>query len=109
MIGTLGTMLYQKIDSLYFSGTVYYTKIVDDGKKVESKTNNGEVVIDYEYNQVLVDENGNKITRSFFGNKDRPLKKNRYMSLIVNDKKGVMRWQEVKKSEVPTKAINILK
>jgi len=91
-----------------YGGTAYYTQIVNDGKKLNEKDDNGNAFIDYQYNQKGYDESGNGIQLEFNGNKTRPLKRNAYLKLTYNDKKGVTSWEAVAKSDVPKAALEKL-
>lgn len=82
-------------------GDYYYTKITSHS---ESRTES-----DYLYCVDGFDKDGKTIELEFYGMDGRPIKKGAYLRVtygIVSDgSKDVKRWEEVKKSEVPEKAL----
>ncbi|MFD1429476.1 MULTISPECIES: YxeA family protein [Lacticaseibacillus] len=91
-----------------YGGTSYYTQITTDGKKITQKDDNGATYTDYEYTLVGYDENGAPRTLNFNANKARPLKKNAYLKLVYNEKKGVTSWEAVDDVDVPKQAMTKL-
>ncbi len=103
-----GVVLFQLYKSEY-SGVTYYTQIVSEGKKTtETIEGKKDEIINYEYTQLAFDANGNSKLVTFNGNKDEPLRMDAYLKLTVNEKKGVISWEEVKQTEVPAKALPTL-
>lgn len=92
----------------FYGGSPYYTKIVTNGEKERGNTNSGEGYTIYTYNQKAYDEKGAAKTVTLREERDRPLKMNAYLKLSVNPRKGVMAWEEVKKSDVPEAALDKL-
>lgn len=92
----------------FYGGDTYYTKIVDEGVKGEDKADNGEVYTTYSYEQKAFDKDGESKVIKMKESRDEPLKLNAYLKLVVNDRKGVMRWEEVKQGDVPEKALSQL-
>lgn len=97
--------LYLIIKSDY-RGDKYYTKITTKGKKYTEKFSDGNTLTSYGYSLKAVDEHGNTKTLKFNAfDRDKPLKMNAYLQLEHNNKKGVLRWHEVAKNEVPAQAL----
>lgn len=90
---------------VYFGGVPYYTKIQDNGKKMDmGMMGSDQEFIDYEYSQLAYDKEGHEKQVDFIGAIGRPLKKNAYLKVTVNKKKGVVRWEEVDLGDIPDKA-----
>lgn len=98
------TLLQQYI----MGGTPYYVQITTAGEKVEEKDDAGRTVITYRYELTGYDEQGTGKELTFDSFEPRPLKKEAYLKVIWNERKGVTSWEEVQKSEVPTKAMTKL-
>jgi uncharacterized protein (TIGR01655 family) len=100
--------LYLFIKSDY-RGDHYYTKITKKGKKYSETFSDGNTITSYGYSLKAVDEQGSAKTLKFNAfDRDKPLKMNAYLLLEYNDKKGVLRWREVAKDEIPVKTLNKL-
>lgn len=91
-----------------YGGATYYTKVTTDGKKIVDKDDQGNKYTDYEYQLTGFDENGRAWALTFNGNKATPLKKNAYLKLTYNEKKGVTSWEAVSSVDVPKKALTEL-
>lgn len=102
----LGGCLYTY--QFFYGGDPYYTQIVDDGKKEETTSDNGEPLTRYSYQQTAYSPDGEKITVKMTEYRNKPLRKNSYLKLKVNPRKGIMNWEEVKKTEIPKKALERL-
>ncbi|MFD1483672.1 YxeA family protein [Lacticaseibacillus baoqingensis] len=91
-----------------YGGTTYYTKITTTGTKIAPHDANGNVHLDYRYEQTGYDENGRAQSLTFNANKARPLRQQAYLKLTYNDKKGVTSWEAVSATDVPKKALTKL-
>jgi uncharacterized protein (TIGR01655 family) len=90
-----------------YGGTSYYTQIMANGQKTETRADSGEFFYQYNYDQNAVDAKGNVKKLSF--NASHDLRKTAYLKLTWNKNKGVTNWQEVEKSEIPAQAAEKLK
>ncbi|MBB2480594.1 YxeA family protein [Bacillus sp. APMAM] len=102
-----GLIFLQKVNFNRLGADEYYVQINDQGKKVESKADNGEKYVQYEYTLLAFDKDGKQKTFSFSAQKQ--LRENAYLRLYVKNKKGVTSFQEVKKEELPQKVREKLK
>lgn len=82
----------------YYMGETYYTKITTNGEK---HTENYRKNTYYTYKQPAFDEKGQEKEISFKEFRERPLKMNAYLKLVVNARKGVLSWEEVTIEEIP--------
>ncbi|KPV58597.1 membrane protein [Paenibacillus sp. A3] len=99
----LGGLFFLQNVNLNRLGTdVYYTQIQGQGKKLEDKLDNGEIMVRFEYELPAFDKNGQQKTFKFSAPKQ--LREKAYLSLFVKDGKGVTSYQEVTKEELPQKA-----
>lgn len=82
-------------------GTNYYTRITSLSESREES--------DYVYRVNGYDKNGEIIKLEFYGMDEQPIKKGSYLRItygtVSDGSKDVKRWEEVKKSEVPEKAL----
>ncbi|BFH64597.1 YxeA family protein [Paenibacillus azoreducens] len=78
----------------------YYVQIQDGGKKMEDKTDSGEIYVNYEYTMKGFDEEGKEKTFTFTANKE--LRKQAYLRVYLKDDK-VSSYQEVQANELPEK------
>lgn len=101
-----GLKLYSVMN---YGGTTYYTQVTTNGEKITQKDTNGNAHVDYQYELPGFDENGQKQVLTFNANKNRPLRKNAYLKVTYNDKKGVTSWEAVTTSDVPAPALKQLK
>lgn len=92
------------VEKVFRGGDVYYTQITTNGKYEENKTDSGEIVADYSYNQPGYNANGEKVQLEFNGNKPRPLKRNAYLAVVLKNE-TVRSWKQVAKADVPKKAL----
>ncbi|WP_314059693.1 YxeA family protein [uncultured Vagococcus sp.] len=93
----------------YYGGSAYYTKINSSGKEITQIVDQTkEEMKDYEYSQPAFNDKGDERHLTFNGSIGRPLKLNSYLKLKVNRLKGVVSWEEMKKSDVPKKALSHL-
>lgn len=86
----------------------YYTKIVQEGKRVDIGSGGGMDQHRYSYHLPSYTKENHEETLSFNSAKDKELKPNSYLVLHVNDKKGVMGWEEVTASDVPASVLHSL-
>ncbi len=103
-IATTAMGIKMKLDH---SGDPYYTYLKDPGVLSESRLSDIDPdtdVVEYDYNTVAFDEDGNKLEVQFSSFIDRPLKQGSYLMLIYNSKNGVITYQEVTKDDIPEKA-----
>ncbi|MBP2099761.1 YxeA family protein [Enterococcus rivorum] len=92
----------------YYGGTDYYTKIVTPGEVSTEVLDSGEKVTKYNYTQTAYSAKGKKTTQEMNEFRDKPLKMNAFIKLKVNDRKGIISWEEVQENEVPAKALEPL-
>ncbi|SJZ59478.1 conserved hypothetical protein TIGR01655 [Pilibacter termitis] len=93
-----------------YGGENYYTQIVSTGKKEVQKTDSGEKFTRYFYNQAVFNKDGKEIQAEFSSVANaEPLRKNAYLEILYNKKKGVISWQEVEEKDVPKPAMEKLK
>ncbi len=83
---------------------VYYTKITTTPEKQTDKEGSSY----FEYNQVFVNKNGEKIDLEMKEYRNKPLKKDAYLKAKVTKSDGVKSWEEVEKSKVPGKALDTI-
>lgn len=93
----------------YYGGEAYYTQITTSGEKKDEKTNSGEAMTIYYYQQPAFNKNGEEKTVELNESRDQPLRMKAYLKLKVNPRKGVISWNEVTEKEVPEKALEKLK
>lgn len=93
----------------YYGGKEYYTQITTSGEVETGKFDTGEKYTEYNYTQSAFDENGEKTVQKLREVRDQPLRINAYLKLKVNDRKGVLSWEEVSEQKVPDKALEQLK
>lgn len=109
IIGAAGAMIKVKMDH---SGTTYYTCIVNEGVKVSdqltSKDNKSDIV-EYRYSEPAFDKNGNRKDITFMSYRERAIKKGAYLSVVYNEKNGVIGYSEISRDEIPEKAMEGLK
>lgn len=91
-------------EQLMYSGETYYVQVTTEGQKVESKDDSGEPFVDYEYSLRGYDENGQQKLLRFSAAKDRPLRREAFLKVTWNKKKGVTSYEEVQQKELPKKA-----
>lgn len=96
------------IEKVFRGGDAYYTQITSTGTYHESKTDSGEIIGDYSYDQPGYDANGHKIRLKFNGNKTRPLKRNAYIEVTYRNG-DVRSWKQVAEKDIPKKALVQLK
>ncbi|HBK3292593.1 TPA: YxeA family protein [Enterococcus faecalis] len=94
---------------VYNGGEAYYTQITTSGEKKDEKTNSGEAMTIYYYQQPAFNKNGEEKTVELNESRDQPLRMKAYLKLKVNPRKGVISWNEVTEKEVPEKALEKLK
>ncbi|MGX7164794.1 YxeA family protein [Enterococcus massiliensis] len=93
----------------FYGGTSYYTQITTNGEKTTEKATDGRQYTVYIYeNQSAYNEQGEKTTVTLHESREKPLRLKAYLKLIVNPRKGVLRWEEVTKNELPEKVQNKL-
>ncbi|MGM0340639.1 YxeA family protein [Enterococcus sp. AZ007] len=92
-----------------YGTTDYYTKITTDGNRTNIGSGGGrDAHFRYEYKLKAYNENGDSKNIEFHSMSDRPLKKQAYLVTHVNNKKGVMGWEEVKSADIPSNALKPL-
>lgn len=92
-----------------YGGNIYYTQILVTPEKEnekDSKSNNWSV---YNYDQNVYSETKETKIVHMREHRNSPLRLNAYLKLLVNDKKGVLTWEEVEKSEIPQKVLEQMK
>lgn len=92
----------------YYGGDDYYTKIVTEGAQDSVKSDSGEVFNQYTYEQQAYDTDGNEKNVELIETREKPLRMNAYLKLLVNERKGVISWEEVQQGDVPEQALSHL-
>ena len=89
----------------YQGGIYYYTQITKDPIKTEDALNDAGVKQGavYTYELVGYDDKGTQKQLEFDAYKDKPLRKDAYLKVKVNEVKGVLNWEEVKQNDLPSK------
>ena len=86
-----------------YSTQEYYTRITTGGKRINVAIKSGkESYPRYRYHLSAYNQKNEKKEVVFDSVDSTPLKKNAYLVLHVNKKKGVIGWEEVKSSKVPS-------
>ena len=96
------TVLFAVV-SLEHSGKTYYTQLINAGTATGNQF--GEDSIEYIYTEPAFDEDGNEIEITFYSNRERALRVNAYLSVIFNEKNGVISYAEVQREDIPDKAL----
>lgn len=91
-------------ETVVMGGTDYYVQITDDGTKTIEQDDSGNSMTKYKYQLTGYDKEGNAKVLDFSAFKDRPLKRDAYLKLTWNQKKGVTSYEEVQKNDLPQKA-----
>lgn len=86
----------------FYGGETYYTKIVSDGEKSTETAENGDIVTFYTYNQAAYNDDGQEKDVTLHEARENPLKMDAYLKMVVNDRKGVISWEEVTQADLPT-------
>lgn len=97
ILGGIGYFWYNQ----NFGTEDYYTKITQKGEHRYIGMGDGMKQYRYTYTLPSYKENDEEKTITFDSFEDKQLKENAYLVLHVNDKKGVVGWEEVATSEVP--------
>ncbi|WP_349652066.1 YxeA family protein [Lactococcus lactis] len=90
----------------YYQGEKYYVKIKKDGLPLKPDHYKGKTYQDYDYIVSAYNKKGEQKQLEFTA--DHKLKHNAYLELIYKKNKGVMSWEEIKKSKVPNSALKNL-
>ncbi|WP_407857544.1 YxeA family protein [Enterococcus hailinensis] len=101
VLAFVGLQIAQKVVS---SGDDYYVQITNDGERIVNKDDSGNQYVDYKYSLPGYDKNGEEKQLTFSAAKDRPLRKDAFLKVTWNKKKGVTSYEEVQKKKVPEKA-----
>lgn len=101
VLAFVGLQIAQKVVS---SGDDYYVQITNDGERIVNKDDSGNQYVDYKYSLPGYDKNGEEKQLTFSAAKDRPLRKEAFLKITWNKKKGVTSYEEVQKKKVPEKA-----
>lgn len=99
LVGIVGYYCYSN-----YTGQEFYTQITTDGEPSISRDDTGKEITYYEYKLVAYDKKGLEKKVTFNGVANRPLRKDAYLKLKYNVKKGVLSWEEVQKGDIPKKA-----
>lgn len=105
LIGTTALFLKVRADH---SGETYYTCLVKPGEYIKQVAEDSECV-EYKYNTPGFNEKGKKLDLEFYSFRERALKTGAYFSVVYNKDNGVISYNEVKKEEIPAKAMEGLK
>lgn len=107
MVVLIGFVIFIQNVNINRLGTdEYYVQISNSVNKTEDKTDSGQVYVQYEYQLSAFDKSGNKKEFTFTASKE--LRKDAYLMLFVKDEKGVTSYEEVKKADIPKKALDQL-
>lgn len=87
-----------------YGGTSYYVQINNDGKKTIEKGHENNVWHGYSYKEKAYEKTRKEKVLEFTSTHN--LRKQAYLKLTYNKGKGVTNWEEIKKSEVPQKALD---
>lgn len=98
-----GLVIIQKVNFNRLGADEFYTQIIEEGTKIESKSDNGQKYVRYEYQLPAYDKNGGQKILTFTSQKQ--LREKAYLILFVKDKKGVTSYQEVAEKELPKKVV----
>jgi len=93
----------------FYGGKDFYTEITTTGEETEEISSSGQSLKTYHYTQKAYDKNGSETTQKMNEARDKPLRIGAYLKLKVNERKGVISWEEVTENEVPDKALSHLK
>lgn len=80
----------------------YYVQITADGIEKNVTADNGKKIKLFEYELPAFDKDGKEKMMEFTAPKN--LRKEAFLRIYHNDKKGVTSWEEVKKDDIPAKA-----
>lgn len=91
-------------------GTVpYYTKVANQGTRVEDHFDNGDPANYYRYQQATYSEKGTAKELTFTTIEDKPLKMGAYLKIGYNENhQEVINWEEVSEQDVPKAALEKL-
>ncbi|PEF42801.1 YxeA family protein [Bacillus wiedmannii] len=76
----------------------YYVQVTNDGQEEESRTSHK----NYKYTLSGFNEEGKEKNMEF--NADKHLRKEAFLCVYYDDKKGVTSWEEVQSKDIPEKA-----
>ncbi|WYJ80700.1 hypothetical protein DOK79_002283 [Enterococcus sp. DIV1094] len=93
---------------IFMGGETYYTKITTNGEKEVDSADDGMDISVYVYDQNAYNAQGEEKAITLREARERPLKMDAYLKLLVNPRKGVISWEEVKAPDVPEKALDQL-
>ena len=93
----------------YYGGKDYYTEITTTGEVSQEKDAKGESYTIYHYTQTAFDKDGKETTQKMNESREKPLRIGAFLKLKVNERKGVISWDEVQQSDVPEKALEKIK
>lgn len=94
----------QIADKVVKAGDEYYVQITTDGQRVDGKDDSDNTYVDYKYSLPGYDKDGNKKELDFNAAKDRPLRREAFLKVTWNKKKGVTSYEEVQQKQIPKKA-----
>ncbi|MBO0458089.1 YxeA family protein [Enterococcus hulanensis] len=94
----------QIADKVVKGGDDYYVQVTTDGERIDEKDSSGNSYVDYEYSLPGYDKNGEKKVLNFNASKDRPLRREAFLKVTWNEKKGVTSYEEVTQKQLPKKA-----
>lgn len=89
----------------YYGGKDYYTEITTTGEVSQEKDSKGESFTVYHYTQTAFDKDGNETTQKMNESREKPLRIGALLKMKVNERKGVISWEEVNESDIPDKAM----
>lgn len=89
------------------TGENYYVQLIYE--PVSCKENRKDEVVSCDYKEKGYNDKGNEKTISFSSFRERPLRKDAYLVVTYNNaKNAVVKYKEVKKDEIPKKALEKL-
>ena len=92
----------------YYGGTDYYTQITTTGDHDTTISSDGVVEDIYRYQQTAYNAQGDSKEVKLQEYRSNPLKEGAFLKLVVNPHKGVLRWEEVDKAQVPQQALSAM-
>ncbi|MBO0453936.1 MULTISPECIES: YxeA family protein [Enterococcus] len=94
----------QIADKVVKGGDDYYVQVTTDGERIDGKDSSGNPYVDYKYSLPGYDKDGTKKQLEFNAAKDRPLRREAFLKVTWNKKKGVTSYEEVQQKQLPKKA-----
>lgn len=97
--------IYKIYDYVAMARVAYYTQVTQKGQRVVDTGDSGKHYTSYRYQLTGYDKTGTAQTLDFTNPSAKPLKKEIYLKVIYEQKRGVIQWQPVIQTKIPEKAI----